>query len=92
MGGQRTIFFHSAFRHGFSPDDYREVLQNRNMVLRSRRGVPNVYEILGRNDAGEYIHIVTRRRLQPGERLVVVFHMSRMNEADRRRYRQGTGL
>jgi hypothetical protein len=61
------------------------------MVLRSRRGIPNVYEILGRTDAGEYVHVVTRRSLQAGVRLVIVFHMSRMNEADRRRYREGTG-
>lgn len=90
MGDQRTIFDVSAFRHGFSPDDYREVLRNRSIVVRSRRGIPNVYEILGRNDAGEYVHVVTRRRRSGETGIVIVFHMSRMNEADRKWFRQRT--
>jgi len=91
MGDERTVFLLSAFRHGYAAEDYREVLRNRSFVVRSRRGIPNVYEVLGRNDAGDYLHVVTRRELRAGMGIVIVFHMSRMDEADRRWFRQRTG-
>jgi hypothetical protein len=61
------------------------------LVLRSRRGYQNVYEVLGRNAAGEYLHIVTRRYLSDDRRIVIVFHMARMKPSDRKRFVQHTG-
>jgi len=80
------IFKDSAFRHGYGKKDYKEVIRNRKLVLRSRRGYRNVYEILGRNDAGDYLHLITRRFRKGRERVVIVFHIGRMNAADRKRF------
>jgi hypothetical protein len=44
-----------------------------------------VYELLGRNLAGDYLHIVYRV-LADGR--LRVFHMNRMTDAQRRRYRK----
>jgi hypothetical protein len=44
-----------------------------------------VYELLGRNLAGEYLHIIYR--VLAGGRLRV-FHMNRMTDTQRRRYRK----
>ena len=84
----RTLYKESAFRHGFRRHDYREVRRNANVVLRSRRGDRNVYEILGRNDAGDYLHIVVRRYRQGEDRIELVFHINAMNSADRKRFRK----
>lgn len=59
-------------------------------MLRSRRGYRNVYEILGRNSTGGYLHVVTRRYLKGTERIVIVFHISRMKASDRKRFIQHT--
>ncbi len=88
MAEESCIFKESAFRHGFSESDYDEVLRHANLVLRSRRGYRNVYEILGTNDGGDYIHVVTRRYRRGEEKVTVVFHMGWMNDADRRRFRK----
>jgi len=85
-----TFFRDSAFKHGFGEDDYHEVCRNRNVRVRSRRGHPGVYEVFGRNDVGEYVHIVTRRYVYQGERVVMVFHMASMGERDRRWFRRMT--
>lgn len=61
-------------------------MRNPKLLLRSRRGYRNVYEILGRNDAGDYLHVITRRYRRGDERIVIVFHMNRMVETDRRRF------
>ena len=49
------------------------------------RGLVDVYELLGRNLAGEYLHIVYRV-LADGR--LRVFHMNRMMAAQQRRYRR----
>jgi hypothetical protein len=46
-----------------------------------------VYELLGRNFAGDYLHIVYRAL--PDGRLRV-FHLARMNDAQKRRYQKRT--
>ena len=83
-----VVFKECAFRHGFDAKDFYEVQRNPCRVFRSRRGHPNVYEILGRTDAGEYLHVITRRRRSGPEMIVIVFHMDLMNPSDRKRYRE----
>ena len=61
-------FSDSALRHGFGPEDVRQLIRRRPLVLRSRRGEENVYELLGRNAAGEYLHVVGRRQVRNGGR------------------------
>ena len=87
---ERVIYKDSAFKHGYGENDYDAVMRHAKLVLRSRRGYRNVYEILGRNDAGDYLHIITRRYLNGTERIVIVFHMSEMKAADRKRFIQVT--
>jgi hypothetical protein len=88
---ERTIFKDSAFKHGYNEDDYDALMRAAKLVLRSRRGYQNVYEILGRNTGGDYLHIVTRRYLKGADRIAIVFHMSRMKPSDRKRFIQHTG-
>lgn len=90
MAREKLIFKDSAFRHGFSDADYDEVLRNPKLVLRSRRGHRNVYEILGTNDAGEYLHVITRRYRDRDQRIVIVFHIARMSQSDRKRFQKVT--
>ena len=78
-------FADSAFRHGYAEEDCFEVLTGRYLKVRSQRGLENVYELLGRNLAGEYLHIVYRVLADARLR---VFHIARMNEKQRRRYRR----
>jgi len=80
-----VIFAESAFRHGYEEDDVLELLQGRYARIRSQRGFPDVYEIFGRNAAGDYLH-VTYRELR--DRRWLVFHIMRMTEAHKRRYRK----
>ena len=79
-----VLFADSAFRHGYREEDFFEVLESRPVKLRSRRGAPEVYELLGRNHAGDYLHLAYRRQ----EADEVVFHMRRMNHAERLLYRR----
>lgn len=88
---ERTIFKDTAFKHGYDEDDYVAVVRGTRLVLRSRRGYRNVYEILGRNSTGDYLHVVTRRYLKGTERIVIVFHIARMKPTDRKRFIQHTG-
>ena len=85
---ERTIFKDSAFKHGYDEGDYDAVVRGAKLVLRSRRGYRNVYEVLGRNTAGDYLHVVTRRYLSGTDRIVIVFHMARMKPSDRKRFIQ----
>ncbi len=73
-------FTESAFRHGYEAADFFEVLDNQPMEFKSSRELKGVHELLGRNDAGEYLHIAFRRI--PGK--AVVFHMRRMTERERK--------
>jgi hypothetical protein len=78
-----VVFAESAFRHGYEEEDFYEALEAGPLKLRSRRGLEGVYELYGRNYVGDYLHIAYRR---DGER-VVVFHMRRMSEREKRFYR-----
>ena len=79
-----VIFVESAFQHGFEEADFYEVLETIPIKLRSRRGLSGVYELYGRNYAGEYLHIAYRREKERD----VVFHMRGMTPREKRRYRR----
>ena len=78
-------FASSAFRHGYRKQDFYELLAAEYLKIRSQRGIDDVYELLGRNLSGAYIHVVYR--VLPDHRLRV-FHMSAMTEAQKKRYRR----
>ena len=80
-----VVFAHSAFRHGYAEQDFYELLAGRYLKIRSQRGFDDVYELLGRNLSGDYLHIVYR--VLPAGRLRV-FHISRMTENQKRRYQR----
>ena len=80
-----AVFVPSAFHHGYREEDFYEVLAGRYLKIRSQRGVEDVYELLGRNLGGDYLHIIYR--VQPDGRFRV-FHINRMTEKQRRRYRR----
>ena len=67
-------FVESAFKHGYEPEDFFEVLNNQPLKLRSRRGLEGVCELYGRNGAGDYLHVAYRKISGS----VTVFHMRRM--------------
>lgn len=77
-----VVFTPSALRHGYTKEDFYEVLAGRYLKIRSQRGMDDVYELLGRNLSGGYLHIVYRV-LSAGR--LRVFHMNRMTETQRRR-------
>ena len=77
-----VVFTPSASRHGYTEEDFYEVLAGRYLKIRSQRGMDDVYELLGRNLSGAYLHIVYRV-LSDGR--LRVFHMNRMTETQRRR-------
>ena len=80
-----VVFAPSAFRHGYAEQDFYELLAGRYLKIRSQRGLDDVYELLGRNLSGDYLHIVYRV-LADGR--LRVFHISRMTEKQRRRYQR----
>ena len=80
-----VVFAASAFRHGYTRQDFYELLAGRYLKIRSQRGLDDVYELLGRNLSGAYLHIVYRV-LSDGR--LRVFHISRMAERQRRRYQR----
>jgi len=80
-----VVFAASAFRHGYTEQDFYELLAGRYLKVRSQRGIDDVYELLGRNLSGTYLHIVYR--VLPDGRLRV-FHMSRMTGKQKRRYQR----
>ena len=80
-----VIFAGSAFRHGYSKQDFYELLAAEYIKIRSQRGFDDVYELLGRNLSGAYLHVVYR--VLPDHRLRV-FHISGMTEAQKKRYRR----
>lgn len=79
-----VVFTESARKHGFQEEDFYEVLETGPLKLRSRRGLEGVYELYGRNYAGEYLHIAYRR--EAGRE--VVFHMREMSPREKQRYRK----
>lgn len=80
-----VIFAPSALKHGYAEEDFYELLAGRYLKIRSQRGLDDVYELLGRNLSGEYLHIVYR--VLPDGRLRV-FHIDRMTERQQRRYQR----
>lgn len=76
-------FADSAFRHGHAEDDFFELLAGRYFKIRSHRGLDDIYELLGQNLTGDYLHMVYRV-LADGR--LRVFHMHRMTHKQRRRY------
>jgi hypothetical protein len=79
-----VVFVESAFNHGYQEEDFFEVLQRAPLKLRSRRGLKGIYELFGRNYAGEYLHIAYRRE---GGR-EVIFHMRAMSPREKQKYRK----
>jgi len=85
----KVEFTESSFLHGYGESDFFEVLAGDYLKLRSQRGVPDVYELFGRNAAGDYLHVVYRIINEKG--LTRVFHMNRMTGRQKRRYRRIIG-
>jgi len=81
----------SAYRHGYDDVDVAEVLRRRHIIVRSRRGRLSGYEILGRNAAGAYLIFAARVVEYAGARMLRVFHLNRMSESEKRRFRRLTG-
>jgi len=63
------------------------MLARRPLIVKSRRGLEHGYEILGRNASGEYLHAVGRALVDATDKPFFVFHIDRMYDRDRRRYR-----
>ena len=80
-----VVFASSTFRHGYTRQDFYELLAGRYLKIRSQRGLDDIYELLGRNLSGDYLHVVYR--VLSGGRLRV-FHISRMSGSQRRRYQR----
>jgi len=80
----------SAYRHGYDDGDVAELLRGRHLIFRSRRGRQFGYEFLGRNDAGEYLLVVGRMVQSDGRKMLRVFHIDRMPDADRKRFEKQT--
>jgi hypothetical protein len=80
-----VVFSSSAFRHGYTRQDFYELLAGRYLKIRSQRGLEDVYELLGRNLSGDYLHVVYR--VLPGGYLRV-FHIGRMSEKQKQRYQR----
>ena len=80
-----VVFASSAFRHGYTKQDFYELLAGQYLKIRSRRGIDDVYELLGRNLSGAYLHVVYR--VLPDYRYRV-FHMNRMTEKQKKRYQR----
>ena len=80
-----VVFSSSAFRHGYTDQDFYELLAGDYLKIRSQRGLDDVYELLGRNLSGSYLHVVYR--VLPDHRLRV-FHIGQMSEAQKKRYRR----
>jgi hypothetical protein len=81
----------SAYRHGFDDLDFAQITHRRHLVIRNRRGRMEGYEILGRNDAGDYL-IAAARMIESGNlKLLRVYHLGRMKESERRRFRRRSG-
>jgi hypothetical protein len=76
----------SAYRHGYEDEDVAELLRGRYLISRSRRGRQFGYEFLGRNEAGEYLLVVGRVVQLHGRKILRVFHIDRMPDADRKRF------
>ncbi|MBI4704345.1 MAG: hypothetical protein HY744_24845 [Deltaproteobacteria bacterium] len=79
------VFVPSAFRHGYAEEDFYALLAGRYLKVRSQRGLDDIYELLGRSAAGDYLHVVYRTLPHGALR---VFHMSRMTPRQQRRFQR----
>jgi hypothetical protein len=79
-----VVFVESAIKHGCGAEDFFEVLETGPLKLRSRRGLKGVYELFGRNYAGEYLHVAYRRE----EDREVAFHIRAMSPREKQKYRK----
>ena len=80
-----AVFIDSAFRHGYTKQDFYELLAGTYLKIRSQRGLDEIYGLLGRNLSGAYLRVVYRGL--PDHR-VGLFHINGMTEAQQRRYRR----
>jgi hypothetical protein len=80
-----VVIASSAFRHGYTKQDFYELLAGDYLKIRSQRGLDEVYGLLGRNLSGSYLHVVYRVL---ADHRLRVFHMIGMTEAQKRRYRR----
>ena len=80
-----VIFSASAFRHGYAEQDFYELLATKYLKIESQRGIDDVYELLGRNLSGTYLHVIYRAL---PDRTLRVLHINSMTEAQERRYRR----
>lgn len=80
------LFVASAFRHGYTEEDFYELLDSGPLKMRSRRGLDRVYELYGRNYAGDCLHVAYRKETDRD----VVFHMRRMSTQEKRFFRRMT--
>ena len=81
----------SAYRHGYDDADVADMLRGRHLVVRSRRGKLAGYEVLGRNHAGAYLLAAGRVIESAGMKVLRVFHLNRMSDAEKRRFRRIIG-
>ena len=79
-----VVFVENAFKHGYQEEDFLEVLETGPLKLRSRRGLDGVYELFGKNYAGEDLHVAYRRE----EDREIVFHIRAMNLREKQMYRK----
>ena len=78
----------SAYRHGFSDEDFAEMLRGQHFVVRSRRGRTIGYEVFGRNKSGAYLLAAGRLVESLSDTIFRVFHLARMSNAERRRFQR----
>ncbi len=83
---KKVQFAYSAFKHGLHEEDFFELLSGEYLKIRSQRGIRNVYELLGRNQSGDYIHAIYRVLLK--QEVIRVFHMNHMTEPMKRRFKE----
>jgi hypothetical protein len=78
-----VIFSASAFRHGYVEQDFYELLATTYLKIKSQRGLDDVYELLGRNLSGTYLHVIYR--VLP-DRKLRVFHINAMTGTQKKRH------
>ena len=81
----------SAYRHGYDDEDFADMLRGRHLVIRSRRGRLSGYEIPGRNSTGEYLLAAGRVVQSNATKVLRVFHLNRMSDAEKRRFKRTIG-
>jgi hypothetical protein len=91
LGYEEFELTESAYRHGYDDADVAAMLLGRHLILRSRRGRLAGYEILGRNAVGQYL-LAAGRVIEPsGVKVLRIFHLNRMSESEKRRFRRIIG-